>query len=97
MHLLLCALDANCRLLDSLELANHSKSRTNGDYALDGSGTYLNIVLHLGRVHYAQIDLQNCSNQVLKAGGLGEERICKHCKKDFSRHDAEGTGYDSKG
>lgn len=34
-------------LLDSLELANHSKSRTNGDYTLDGSDTYLHIVSSL--------------------------------------------------
>lgn len=46
MHLLLCALDANCMTV-GLELANHSKSRTNGDCVLDGSDTHLHIVSSL--------------------------------------------------
>lgn len=33
------------------------------------------LFLHLGRVHCVKIDLQNCSSQVLKGGGLGEERM----------------------
>lgn len=43
------------------------------------------LYLHLRRVHHVKIDLQNCSNQVLRAGGLEEQKMCKHCK-GFSRH-----------
>lgn len=51
------------------------------------------LFLHLGRAHQVKMDLQNCFNQILRAGGPREERMCKHCKKGFSGHETEGKGF----